>query len=286
MTDIDQSGYYGQIAFVPTGHWTLEANEPKFMNSDAYLCSSTSDDVAAKKLKHAIMMSDGSILCPYDSVYQLSLSTTLSDFVDVTLPDDQVPTLTFRIIYLPQNPESQSPTYTLITTKLSKRSPNSETYQRVIMKQGDLIRLQIESSLDLNCSQIGRTTQFNFNDDKQSTTLTQFHASSTSRPNLAPLFHEKNKVLLKFEADVVDNIATIILTQDGTPIGQSMFRTISYYTVTPIAKKDTTHIDGAGVLYAVNPLDDDLKTMTISCSAMNPNVILSDYVISVTVFGS
>lgn len=262
MSDSSQtqntSAYYGQASFCPNGNWTLQANTVTQLPRDFFISNSSSDDKSSMEIGNAIMQSDGTLRCPYDSTYLLTINMSLSDFADVTLPADQVPTMVFQFTYVPASSQSPSPSFVMGTVVLDKKNPYAQMAQRTVMATGDTIKILATSSLALTDVAVANQSQMYYNDDA-SNTLLQLYASVSGQP---PSYNVSNKVSDMVTAPIINSKAVFTTTQDGQN-GQSLFSMgMSFFTVS--VQKLTPVTDSSQIIDGVtwDPIPSDLKSAT------------------------
>lgn len=255
----DTSAYYGQSSFCPNGNWTLQANTSTALTRDFFLSNSSSDPESSLATGNAIMQSDGSLRCPNDAPYLLSVAMTLSDFVDLSLPEEQIPAMTFQWTYFPYSADSPSQSFVMASVTLNKSNPYVAIAQRSMMAQGDTIKLLVSSSLSLNNVPVGNQSQIYYNDDAGNTDL-QLYASVSGQP---PIYNVSNKVSDMVTAPIVNSKAVFTLTQDGKR-GYNLFASgISFPTVSVQKITNVTNISEIVDGMTWDPIPLDLKSATV-----------------------
>lgn len=269
----DTSAYYGQSSWSPSNTWTLSANTVTQLSHDNFVSTISQDPDTASAIGDAIMQSDGALRCPYPSTYLLNVGMNLADFCNITLPDNQVPSMIIQFKYIPASSASPSvQPFVMGTVALNKANSWAQMAQRTAMTTGDSIQILITSTIALNNVQVGNQSQIFYNDDISNVSL-QLYAGISGQP---PAYNVNNKVSFMQTAPIIDSKAVFTLTQDGTN-GKSLFETgISFFTVSTQSLTPITDI--AQPSQSFDPIPSDLKSATVHFSKNGGKVPDNTYV--------
>lgn len=254
------SAYNGQSSWSVDGTWSINANTVTQLTKDKFVSNSSSDTEASEAIGNAIMQNDGTLKCPYPSVYVLNIVASLSDFCDMTLPANQIPSLIFQFVYVPFSTDSPAETFIMATVELNQNNPWVSIAQRTDMVAGDYIKVLMTSSLPINNFAVGNQSQLVYNDDANNTQM-QIYTGVSGNP---PAYNVINKTSYSSSAPIIGSKAVFTLTADGKN-GHSKFSSgITDFTVSvqSLAKiTDTTDSVTAGSA-CWDPFPADLKTAT------------------------
>lgn len=254
---------FGTIAFGPQGTWNIPANTDTLLPTANWLCNSSSD-YTINEQQGAEMMSDatGSIIIPFNGSFQPLL------YVDVANDFGYSGNGTVSLVYIPKNPASQSPQYTLASLELSSSVTTGTLTNNVIANEGDLINViwNLSAAVDIDLDNTACNTYLNIV-NTTGTWNAQYYSGSSGMP---PALSQADANSVMMSSPIVNNVATFIVTQDGHATGTAIFQKgISTVTVeVQIEGSNDTTLTPPGRSYLL-PYPADLKTLTIVFAASN-----------------
>jgi len=254
---------FGTIAFGPQGTWNIPANTDTLVPTTNWLCNSSSDYTLNAE-QGAEMMPDatGSIVIPFDGSFQPLL------YVDVGNDFGYSGNGTVSLVYVPKNPASESPQYTLASLNLSSAVTTGTLTNNVIANQGDLINViwNLSTAIDVDTNNTPCNTYFNIVNTTGSWNAQYYSGTSGMPPALSQA--DANSVMMT--SPIVNNVATFILTQCGNKTGTAIFqKEISTVTVeVQLENSEDTTLSPPARSFLL-PYPADRKTVTIVFAAAN-----------------
>lgn len=255
---------FGTIAFGPQGRWNIPANTDTLLSTSNWICNSTSD-LNTNIQQGAELMSDdtGSIIVPFDGTFQPFL------YVDVAHDLGYSANGSVSLVYVPKNPASESPQYTLASLQLSANVTSGTLTNNIVAKQGDLINVIWNLSSAIDCEVNGACNSYFNIVDTTGVWNAQYYSGISGLP--PALSHaDANSVMMS--APIIENVATFIVTQCGTPSGTAIFQTgISTVTIeVQLLNSTDTTLTPPGRSYLL-PYPADRKTVTVVFAKTTPS---------------
>ncbi|RYE16670.1 MAG: hypothetical protein EOP45_17085 [Sphingobacteriaceae bacterium] len=255
MSGVISSNFQYVASFQPTGQWVLPANIATTPPHSLWANTGSSDQAAADLTDNAIMNPSGILICPYTGRFDISALINGSDW-------NFTGNMTVTMVYTPVNSSSVSPKYTLAVGQITPSVNQITMEQRVFANAGDTITLTFSPTTAINSmTSLSPSSMLMFTDVTSDLNQTFFYSAAGSPPTFASL----NKSCLMQTALVINGVGTLILTQDGTLTGRSLFQQIVGISVLPQAPSTITGPLGVAAL-SIDPFTVSQKTITVHIS--------------------
>lgn len=268
--------YTGKCYWLPQGSLSVAANTPTVLPQSNWLAIGNSDQSVADANNAYIMNSQGILTIPTSSKFDISCLIDQTDF-------GFSGNLTVTFTYVPVNSASQSPKYTLGTIVTTPTQKQGVLEQRFKANAGDYISIAFNFASALNCPAVNTpaNTVLIFTDLILTGDSTEEFYYGTSGN---PVFYAyMNKISVMQTAKVINGVATISLTQDGSSTGCAIFNTIVAVNVTAQAPSNINSPLGVACI-TLNPFPTNLKTISMEV-AVNGALPPANYTVIAEVKG-